>query len=521
VSDVRPPGDGPSWPEHDLEPRSEEPAQGWSDDPDNPYRYEPRRYRPSYPAEHPFADENPFPDDQAEGQDEIEQPAVEYHAKPPEQPREEPPFPVAEEQEAEQDAEPYVEPEPARVDPITETGEPVMAFEASANAWNPKRDGNRRRPTTAEQAVPWLIGLILALTGVVIVLLALIFSSPDGLVAGEPTATATPSASVVSSANPSTQRSDAEESPSAKASASAEPTPNPTTAPAPSYGPLEMVYLGRPSGVAPIYLLRRDFSKKKDAEVMAQADQGVEKFAWSPDGRVGAAIISGRAVALTPGRDPRRLADNVSALTFGWDAETLYAVRITRDGARDRAQVLQIDFVSGASDVIASVTYRRPVIGAEVPLREAQFIDDGGVVRIYAVADGNLAMWILGAPSTYRIDPGNGDTREIGRQPVMWSPDGTRRVTLHEGNGRTDIRLRDRSNKVISAVSVSGLVSHVRWAGTSNEIVFTLGVLSASGGVRQDLYVWDLRNRKDPAPLTSNGASFGAEWRGVMSNWAP
>jgi hypothetical protein len=111
--------------------------------------------------------------------------------------------------------------------------------------------------------------------------------------------------------------------------------------------------------------------------------------------------------------------------------------------------------------------------------------------------------------------------REIGREPILWSPDGSVHVTLQQRNGRTTMRLRDRSNDVVSAVSVTGLVSHIRWAGSSNEIVFTLGVLSASGGVRQDLYVWDLKDGKDPSPLTSNGISFGAEWRGVMSNWGP
>src|SRR3970040_2094341 len=48
--------------------------------------------------------------------------------------------------------------------------------------WDTKLDGNRRRPTTAEQAVPWLIGLVLALAGMLIVSLALIFSSTDGFV---------------------------------------------------------------------------------------------------------------------------------------------------------------------------------------------------------------------------------------------------------------------------------------------------------------------------------------------------
>jgi hypothetical protein len=396
----------------------------------------------------------------------------------------------------------------------------VMAFEGAANAWDPKRHGNRRRPTTAEQAVPWLIGIILALTGMVIVLLALIFSSPGGgLVAGDQSPT--PSPSVEPSIEPSSAPTDPVTSPSAEASGSTEPTTGPTPTPEPTYGPLEMVYLGRPSGVAPIYLLRRDFTKAKDPQVMAQAEQGVEKFTWSPDGRVGAAIISGRAVALTPGEAGRRLADNVTALTFGWDAETVYGVRINRDGANDRAQVLQMDFVSRAVEVIATIRYPHPVTASEAPLREAQFIDDGGLVRIYAVADGNLTIWILGAPSAYRVDPANGGVREIARPPVLWAPDGAQRVTVHENGSNTTLRLRNRTGSTTSSVTVVGLVSHVRWAKTNNEIVFTLGRLSAAGGVRQDLYVWDLRDGRDPSPLTTNGVSFGAEWRGVMPNWAP
>jgi hypothetical protein len=39
--------------------------------------------------------------------------------------------------------------------------------------------------------------------------------------------------------------------------------------------------------------------------------------------------------------------------------------------------------------------------------------------------------------------------------------------------------------------------------------------------VRQDLYVWDLVDGNAPAPLTSNGASFGAEWLGVLQTWVP
>jgi hypothetical protein len=395
-----------------------------------------------------------------------------------------------------------------------EAAEPITAFEGSANAWDPKLHGNRRRSTTAEQAVPWLIGIILALAGMVIVLLALIFSSPDGLVAGQPTDTPSPSAQASTPAV-------ASGGPSAEASGSAEPSPDPSTTPPPNYGALEMVYLGRPSAAAPIYLLRRDFAKGKDPEVLAQAQQGIEKFTWSPDGQVGAAVISDRAVALRPGRTAKPLADRISALTFGWDSETVYAVRILRDGANDKARILEIDFVSGATKLLATLDYSHPLTAPDPPLIEAQFIDDGGQVRIYAVADGNLVVWILGAPDAYRVDPADGKVTKVTRPPTLWSPDGRQRISPRVSGNRTILRLRDRNDDITASVSVTGLVSHVRWAGGSNEIVFTLGTLSATGGVRQDLYVWDLRDGKDPLPLTSSGAAFGADWRGVMSNWAP
>jgi hypothetical protein len=410
-----------------------------------------------------------------------------------------------------------LQPEPQP--PVVEAAEASTAFDGSGNAWDPKLHGNRRRSTTAEQAVPWLIGIILALAGMVIVLLALIFSSPDGLVAGQPTGTASPSASQGSA--PAVGSDDPSNEASGEASGSAEPSPDPTSTPQPDYGALEMVFLGRPSAAEPIQLLRRDFAKGRDPEILAQANLGIEKFAWSPDGQVGAAVISDRAVAVRPGQRAKQLADRISALTFGWDSETVYAVRIIRDGDEDRAHIMEIDFVSGATKVLTRIDYPHPVTGPDPPLTEAQFIDDGGQVRIYAVADGNLAVWILGAPDTYRVDPASGEMTKITRQPTLWSPDGRLRITLRETGANTILRLRDRSGDVTAAVTVNGLVSHVRWAGSSNEIVFTLGTLSATGGVRQDLYVWDLRDGKDPMPLTSSGAAFGADWRGVMPNWAP
>jgi hypothetical protein len=283
-----------------------------------------------------------------------------------------------------------------------------------------------------------------------------------------------------------------------------------------------MVYLGRPSALEPIYLLRRDFSVDEAADVLAQAEIGVTAFAWSPDGRVGAAIIGGRLVAIEPGERARALTDDVAAVTFSGDAETLYAVRVVRDGANDRARVLRVAWGSGEVSQVGSVVYPRPVIGADPALREAQFIDDGGLVRIYALADGNLALWILGAPSTYHVNPGDGSIEEVRRAPVLWSPDGQRRIEIRENdNGTTNLVLRDSTGDQVASVQVGGLVSHLRWVRSNNEVVFTMGRLGANGGVRQDLYVWDLANRNDPLPLTSNGISFGAEWRGVAPNWLP
>jgi hypothetical protein len=248
----------------------------------------------------------------------------------------------------------------------------------------------------------------------------------------------------------------------------------------------------------------------------------VSAYAWSPDGRLGAAIIGERLVALEPGERGRPLADGISAVTFGLDSETVYAVRIRASGGNNVADVLQIGFRRGNERRVGVVRYPRPAVAPDPPLREAQFIDDGGQVRLYATADGNLALWILGAPSTYRIDAGDGEVTDLRRQPVLWSPDGMRRIDRRElPNGTTNLVLRDSSGDSVAVTQVDGLVSHIRWVASNNEIVFTLGRLSSAGGVRQDLYVWDLRDGRDPMPLTSNGVSFGAEWRGSAPNWLP
>ena len=45
----------------------------------------------------------------------------------------------------------------------------------------------------------------------------------------------------------------------------------------------------------------------------------------------------------------------------------VYAVRVTADGGNDVATVLAIDFASGDSSELASVTYPRPTIGERGP----------------------------------------------------------------------------------------------------------------------------------------------------------
>jgi hypothetical protein len=396
--------------------------------------------------------------------------------------------------------------------PSTSLGDAIAGGDPDGGSWDPRRDGDRRRPTTAEQAVPWLIGLLLGLTGIVIVLLALIFIGPEG-VAGLPTASPTPSVSEARSLGPT-----------AAGSPTVAPTAAPTATPPPTFGALEMTFLGRASANTPIRLSRRDFSTTAAPVVIAEDPQGIEHYAWAPDGSHGAAIIGSRAVAIVNGQKLRTLTDPVEALVFGADSSTLYGLRVTRNGANDRAEVLTIDFATGATKILATIAYPHPDIFPDPPLKEAQFADTGGVDRLFVTTDGYLVAWMLGAPgsSAYRIDPANGTVTNAANAPVLWSPNQLVRVTVTENKatGVATLALVDMKGATKASVQVTGLVSHVRWASSNNEIVFTLGRL-VGGGVRQDLYVWDLVNGKKPAPLTSNGASFGAEWLGVLQSWAP
>jgi Tol biopolymer transport system component len=71
------------------------------------------------------------------------------------------------------------------------------------------------------------------------------------------------------------------------------------------------------------------------------------------------------------------------------------------------------------------------------------------------------------------------------------------------------------------ALSVSGLVSHVRWSANSNQIVFTINRGTSSGGVSQDLYAWDLHTGSAAQRLTQDLRSLGAGYRGAEEDWKP
>jgi WD40 repeat protein len=282
-----------------------------------------------------------------------------------------------------------------------------------------------------------------------------------------------------------------------------------------------MVYQGRSAALAPIYLLHRDFTKDEETqEVLAQdATLDVRRFAWSPDGTVGAGLLADVLVSIEPGQDKRQLADGISTVTFGADASTVYAVRVTQDGANDVATVLAINFASEETTELATASYPRPSISEEDALAEAQFGDEGGTVRLYWVDGGTLRLWVLGA-GTWEIDPGDGATTELEEddRPTLWSPEGDRRIRTAFEDGSSTVTLLDDADEEILTITIGGRVSHIRWAPDGERVVFTLGRSAEGGGVLQDLYLWDL-NEEDPMRLTATGAAFGAEWRGTQSLW--
>lgn len=388
---------------------------------------------------------------------------------------------------------------------------PTEAAEISTGiGWDPSLDGDRRRPTTAEQAVPWLIGLILALVGIVVVLVALIFTGPEGLVAG----LSTPSPSISS-----TPLITASPEPSVLVTPT--PTAAPTQTPPPAFGPLEMAYLGRSATGKPEHLWRRDFSTKNDPVLVDSGTAGLIAFAWSPDGLAGAGIKAGHAWAYVTGQQARDLVGNAAAVAFGDDSTTLYVLRITPQGTDDHTELLAVNVNTGTTQTVASVTYKHPRTFPDPALRESQFGDDGGLNRLYFTIDGYVVAWILEAPQIYRFDPLSGAITAAAREPGLTSPDQQHHIAVDElSTTRTNLILRDINGTAKATVQVRGLVSHIRWAATSNEIVFTVAKYSGSAVV-QDLYVWDLVAGHGASALTSSGVARSAEWLGAPQVWVP
>ena len=281
-----------------------------------------------------------------------------------------------------------------------------------------------------------------------------------------------------------------------------------------------MIYQGRSAALEPIYLLRRDFSVEGEPEVLAQdPDLDVRRFAWTPDGTRGAFLYADRALAIDPGVDVHHLSDGISAITFGDDTKTVYAVRVTADGANDVASVLAVDHATGEERELDRVSYPRPTIQEEAAVDEAQFVDDGGAVRLFWMHDDLLRLWILGG-GTWTIDPAEGDATKLDEEalPVLWAPEGERRVRLGADGDKTKMRVVDRSGDAMATTTVTGRVSHLRWSPRGDQVVFTLGRPTSGGGVLQDLYLWNLDD-STPMMITNTGAGFGAEWRGSQARW--
>jgi hypothetical protein len=378
-------------------------------------------------------------------------------------------------------------------------------------AWDVKTYGNRRRPTRAEQAVPWLIGLVLALSGMMIVLLALIFSSNEGLLPayGTPSPEPTPDASPTPRPTPTPE-------PSVDPSASVAPTPTPE--PSHAYPPLEIVFMQRTAQTGPAHLYVHDFAAQASPVPLARDNRGVDRYAWAPDGTRGVALVEGDMLALRPDHSAQDLADGIDSVAFNPDSITTYALRVTRAGVNDQAELVQVDVSSGAAQSLHTWVYAHTTTFQENAVSEAQFADDGGFNRVYRLVDGRLLVWILGAPTTYLFDPATGTASTTNHLPTLWSPSGELRVELTEGSGSTRMSVRGLANDERGTLTVPGLVSHLRWSALNNQIVFTLNWSNAGTAV-QDLYAWNLETGIGAVRLTQDLRSSGGEFRGVEARW--
>ncbi len=380
--------------------------------------------------------------------------------------------------------------------------------------WDVKTYGNRRRPTRAEQAVPWLIGLVLALSGMMIVLLALIFSSNEGLLP----AYGTPSP--LQSVEPlPTPRPTPVPEPSLESSPSIAPTPTPI--PEPTYPPFEVVFMQRVSAAGPIHLFTHDFAGQATPVPLARDSRGVDWYSWAADGAHGIALLDGSPLYLTPGSSASDLGDGFDGVAYAADSVTAYGLRATLAGTNDRAELLRIDTTTGAVTPVFSWTYRHPITYQESAVKEARFADDGGFERVYVLEDGRVVVWVLGAPAIYTFDPATGAAGTTDRMPLLWSPDGQLRAAVTDSGSNSRIAILGLAGVERSALAVSGLVSHVRWSANSNQIVFTINGTTSSGGLAQDLFAWDLQTGSAAARLTQDARSMSGTYRGAEEVWKP
>lgn len=374
-------------------------------------------------------------------------------------------------------------------------------------------------PSTAEQAVPWLIGLILLLAGMIIVLMALIFLGEGSL--GGFAANASDSGAVGSLVPSPSEDASATPTPASSTLAVASPSVQPTPTPMdlPVYGPLEMIYQGRSTALAPIYLLHHDFTTADPATVLAQDNAlDVQRFAWAPDGTLGAGLLGDVLVSLEPDADKRNLGTGISTLTFGDESSTVYAVRVTEDGDNDVATVLAVDYATGDTNELASVSYPRPTAASVDGLIDAQTIDDGGAVRLYWLETDSLRLWVLGGGTWDVATDGEVTPLPAETPPTLWSPDGEQRILQEAAGAVTTLRAVDEDGEEMASVAIEAVISHIRWSPSGERIVFTVGTFAPNGGVIQDLYLWDV-NDQPAMKLTTTGANFGAEWRGSQPRW--
>ena len=373
--------------------------------------------------------------------------------------------------------------------------------------WDVKVHGDRRRPTTAEQAVPWLIGLLMAVSGLLIVMLVAIFTTGPGF-AFEP-------------ASPSPQLS---------ASPTPEPTPTPgtptpeptdTPEPTPTLPPLDTLYQAASVGLQPIHLLEHDFATATAPITLLADDRGVAHYAWAANGIWGVALVNGNLYLVTPGEKKRDIEDGIDGVTISLDSTTIFALRVTRVGSNDRAELLAVDPESATTTSLTVYEYPHPLVSALSAVRDAQFTDDGAYDRVYAMSDGSIVSCVLAADTCYVFDPTTNSSHTAERRPQLWSPNGQLRVHVTSSSGVTTLTLLGLAGEERATVTITGLVSHLRWSALNNQVIFTLNLAAAAGGVIQDIYLWDIQDGVAPIRLSQNGASYGPSFRGVEEHWKP